>query len=618
METTKQSIGEIVRKMESDYVDGSTQLSKYVTFSMSENIEKIEAYLNSKHTSGDVDSKGREKPFFNIVNAAVNIWYRATDIDRKNIRIKSTKSSNRLAAFLATVHLRDWMRKANFGVVLNDWGRSLAKYGSSVLKFIEQDGELKVRVVPWSQLIVDPIDFENNVKIEVLELTEAQLRAKEGYDKEQVDELVNAFSPRKTIDGRQKDTKSEYIKLYEVHGELPLSYLTDDEKDDDIFVQQMHVISFTGDGKQGKNSGYRDFTLVKGKEAKDPYMITHLIKEDGRTMSIGAVEHLFEAQWMINHNMKAIKDQLDLASKLIFQTSDGSFVSQNVLNSIDNGDILIHKKDEPLTQMANSSHDITSLLNYAQQWRVLAQEVTGTPDIMQGKTMPSGTAYRLGAILQQESHSNFEIMTENKGLDIERMMRVYVIPNLKKKMNTADEISATLEEHEILMVDSVFIKNKTNGVVNKKIKDIILRGESPSPEQQAVATQMVQGQLKSGLSELGNERYFKPSDIGDETWKEAFKDLEWEVEVEVTDETTDKDAILTTLTSVLQTIASNPMILQDPNAKMLFGKILENTGVVSMMELKTTQAQPTTQPSPTVSPVNSARSGGQVETGLTV
>lgn len=611
MEDTKQSLGEIVRKMESDYIDGSTQLSKYVSFSMYENIEKINAYLNSKHISGDTDSKGREKPFFNIVTSAVNIWYRATDIDRKNIRIKATKSSDRLGAFLATCHLRDWMRKANFGTVLNDWGRSLAKYGSTVLKFIEKDGELHSMVVPWSQIICDAVDFDNNIKIEILELTEAQLRAKEGYDKDAVEELLTSVAPRKTMGGQQKDTKSEYIKLYEVHGELPLSYLTDDPKDDDVFVQQMHVISFIGNGQKGKDAGFRDFTLVKGKEAKDPYMITHLIKEDNRTQAIGAVEHLFESQWMINHSMKQIKDQLDLASKLIFQTSDGSFVGQNVLSAIDNGDIMIHKVNEPLTQIANTSHDTTSLTNYADQWRGLAQEVTSTPDIMQGKTMPSGTAYRLGAIIQQESHSNFEIMTENKGLAIEEMMRKYVIPFLKKKMDTADEIAATLEDYEITQIDTKYINNKTNELVNKKIKELILSGQPVTAEDQAIMAEIAKNKLKEGLVELGNERYFVPSDLSDKTWKDVFKDLEWEVEVEVTNETVDKDATLGTLTTVLQTVAGNPMILQDSNAKMLFNKILENTGVVSSIEMKAAQAQPVPSPM-SVSPSN----GGQVETGL--
>ena len=60
---------------------------------------------------------------------AVNIWYRATDIDRKDIRIKATKQRDILGAFLATIHLQEWMRKDNFGKFLNDWGRSLAKYG---------------------------------------------------------------------------------------------------------------------------------------------------------------------------------------------------------------------------------------------------------------------------------------------------------------------------------------------------------------------------------------------------------------------------------------------------------------------------------------------------------
>ena len=114
MDYTKK-VGQLVRKNESDYINGETQISKYVSFSQYENIERIDAYLNSKHISGDTDSLGREKPFFNIVTAAVNIWYRATDIDRKNIRIKSTKFSNVLFSFIATLKLQEWMRKARFG-----------------------------------------------------------------------------------------------------------------------------------------------------------------------------------------------------------------------------------------------------------------------------------------------------------------------------------------------------------------------------------------------------------------------------------------------------------------------------------------------------------------------
>ena len=52
---------------------------------------------------------------------------------------------------------------------------------------------------------------------------------------------------------------------------------------------------------------------------------------------------------------------------------------------------------------------------------------------------------------------------------------------------------------------------------------------------------------------------------------------------------------MTTLTTVMQTVAANPAVLQDPNMKMLFNKILEMTGQVSTIELST-QALPTQAP----------------------
>lgn len=106
----KNNVAELVRKNESDSLLGTTTISKYVDFSLADNVDKIDAYLNSKHISGDVDSMGREKPFFNISVAAQNIWFRATDIDRKNIKIKPTKAEDTLTAFMATIKLQEWMK----------------------------------------------------------------------------------------------------------------------------------------------------------------------------------------------------------------------------------------------------------------------------------------------------------------------------------------------------------------------------------------------------------------------------------------------------------------------------------------------------------------------------
>ena len=170
------TIYNLVKESEKAYTNGQLTQSKYVSFDMKETIETINAYANSKHISGLKDSLGRDKPFFNIVTAAINVWYKATDIDRKNIHFKATKASNYIKAFIASILLRNWMRSQNFGKFLNEWGRTMAKYGSAVSKFVEKDGQLIATVVAWDRIICDPVSFKDNVKIEKLYYTPAQLR----------------------------------------------------------------------------------------------------------------------------------------------------------------------------------------------------------------------------------------------------------------------------------------------------------------------------------------------------------------------------------------------------------------------------------------------------------
>lgn len=575
-----ESIGEIVRKAETNYTTGTTTISKYVEFDQYENINKIDAYLNSRHTTGSQDALGRDKPFFNIVTAAVNIWYRATNIARNKIRLKATSYKQYVITFLGTIHIQEWMRREAFEAFLDEWGRTLAKYGSALLKFVEKDGKLVPSVIPWSRIICDPVQFEGNVVIEKLEYTPAQLR-KTDYDKETVDRLIDSKDVRKTLDKQNRDTKEDYITLYEVHGELPLALLTDNEDDEDTYVQQMHVISFVESNSPGK-SEYEDYSLYKGRE-KNPYMMTHLIKEDNRTQAIGAVEYLFDAQWMVNHSMKLIKDQLDLASQLIFQTADSSYVGRNVLSSIMSGDILVHKENLPLTQLANSSHDITALQNFSAQWQVLGKDITSTPDAIRGNTQPSGTAFRSVMIQNKEANSLFEVMTRNKKRYIEEMIRRFVIPHIKKQMDTTEEVAATLESQDITRLDALYVPSEAIRRDNAQIKRAILSGQIA----QNLDKSVLEGQVREELSQQGNQRFIKPSDVPSKTWKQVLKDLEWEVEVDIQDKATDEQVVGQILLDLFKTIAepAYQQVLQTPQGKMLFNKLLEHTNAVSPIEM---------------------------------
>lgn len=584
------SISQLVREMEDLDTNGVTTSSKYVTQSMREDINTTEAYLNSKHISGDTDYLGRPKPFFNIVVGARNIWFRATDIDCKNIKLRATKDEEMIEAFVATIKFQEWIKKQSFGQFLNDLGLNLASHGSTVSKFIERENELIAQVMDWNNIIVDPIDFENNVKIEKLWFTPSQLLKQKGYDKEKVKELLSKVETRETITGEQKDNKSGYIPVYEVHGELPLSLLTNDEKDDETYVQQIHIVSFLA--KKDNKDKYDEYTLYSGREKQDPYFITHLIKKDGQTYAGGAVKNLFEAQWMVNHSQKQIKDQLDLASKIIFQTSDGSFVGQNMLSSIENGDILKHEINQPLERLSDNA-DISALQAFKADWQNVANQINGISEAMQGENAPSGTAWRLVQAQLQESHSLFELMTENKGLAITEMIRRYVLPFFKKQLNNDEQISAILEEENIKQIDSMYVPNEVTRRLNQKKKETILSGEIFDPGFEAADMAEANAEISKTLT--GNQRFIKPSDVPNKTWKEVFDDMEFDIDIDITGEAKDVQGAMATLTTIFQVVASNPAVLQDPTVKMMFSKILNLSGVVSPLELSQ-GSQPPQQP----------------------
>ncbi len=595
------NICELVRKAEDNYISGETQISEYVSWSLKDNVERIEAYKNSKHISGDVDSMNREKPFFNIGIAASNTWYRATDIDRKNIRVKATKESDYISSLLASIKLQDSFRRNNFGIWLNNWGRTLADYGSAISKHVEKDGQMISTVVPWTRIIVDPVSFDGAPKIEKLYVTPAQLRANKAYDQEMVKQLLDAKVSRETLSGTKQDNQSDYIEIYEIHGELDKGNLEDGEYEETgEFTQQMHVVSFL----QTEDGDYSDYTLYKGKEAKDPYYITHLIEEDGRVMSIGAYERLFEAQWMKNHTAKQIKDYLDVASKLMFQTSDGNFIGQNVLSSLENGDIFIHAVNQPLTAVNNYNQAFTAIQSFGQEWEGQANKTAGISEAMMGE-QKSGTAWRQTEALLNESHSLFELMTENKGLALEEIIKKYYIPFVKKQLDSKDEITATLSDYGVKEIEKRYIKNRAVEVSNMKNMEQLLN-EDPYSVVNPTTPEAEAQTLTQDLQSTGSQRFLKPDEIGMKTWKEIMKDLEWDLEIDITGEQHDTQAVMTTLNTLYMSMVQNPA--QAETSKLILSKILEQTGVVSPVEIQaieTAQSQPQPQ-TPPQSPIGGA------------
>jgi hypothetical protein len=602
----------LIRRNENNLILGNVKISKYVFEHFWEDTQTIEAYLNSKHISGDKDSLGRDKPFFNIVLAARNIWFRATDLDRKNIITKAKKSKDQIASYLFTLHLQKWMKDTNFGQFLNDWGLQLSSYNACVSKWIENDEGLTGIIIPWNRLIPDILNFNQNPVIEILELTQQELRSHPEYDQEVVEKLIQGQVGRRLIDRQPKDVnKPNYVRLYEVHGEMPLSWLTDNEKDKNTYVQQMHVVSFIGGKTKGTEA---KFTLYRGKEKQSLYHLAQLVPNvDGSISLMGAVKSLFEAQWMMNHTIKNIKDQLDLASKTIYQTADPAYANKNALENIETGQIMVWNKDIPngaLTQVNSNASDIGALESFMSQWRDLTQNITNTPNVMSGMASSNVGAYRKEILMIQQAQANFDIMTQNKGLALEEIFRKYITPYILKGLNNSKEIVAELDAYGIDKIDKAYISSEaTKRFQQKAVKAVLKRGELMAQGQNPNSVELptMEGetqQIQSEVSDLGNMRFIKPSDVPSKTWKEVFKEFEACVQYNFTDENEDKQMVLQGLNQVFQTLM-NPIgvqVLQTPAGKLVFNEILSQLGIVNAAQLDYSSLAPQPQPQQQTTP----------------
>lgn len=582
----------LIAKQIGAYTTKKVTITDKYEFSQYETLQQIENFTHSRFGSGQLDSRGNPKPFFNITKGKVNIAIRATDLDRKDIRIKAASAGDYFRAFVASKFNYQLMKKMDMQDYLNNWGERLPKYGSVVTKVVVRGKSISIKVMDWLTFVCDPVDFDCAPQIEKLTLTVAELRekVKDGWDDKEIETLIETKRvSRKTLKGATVYEDPEYILVYEVHGKLPVAYLKDKPKQADWrkYAQQMQVISWHVDDKNQRE----DFTLYHGKEKKSPYSISHWQKADGRALGVGVVEDMFQPQIWHNYNIKKMKDQLDFASTTILQTTDGNLAARNVLTNLQNGDFLVRQVGtEPITAINAAPLGVQGLQALSEMWQKVAEDITSTPDAISGNNLPSGTAFRQAALQNSEAHSYFNYITQCKGNYIEFLYREYIIPFIMSQLETEDQIIAMLDTQEIEWLDN----HIADIAVTEEIKKQTLAGAVVSP----IQLEQLRQQKLMDLKRTGSKRFISP---GGGTWKDYFDDFDWEADMEITGENEDKQTVLDTLYNALATVAQNPTILQNPVMKMLFMRLLDASGVVSPIDIETAagvQPSAPTQPQP--------------------
>jgi len=182
-------------------------------------------------------------------------------------------------------------------------------------------------------------------------------------------------------------------------------------------------------------------------------------------------ELLFDHQIRANEIGNQLARGLEWSSKVVFRSKD-SRVLQNIRADLDNGDVVI---TEDLSQVDVRMRGMDQLILDWNRVQEDADKLSSSFEIVRGESPPSGTPFRLGALIDANAGKLFTLLRQKITLSYKRVFREWVLPQLVKDLK-GEEVFRFVGEVEILdqlrelMVDNWYVRNLV--VIGPHTKDI--------------------------------------------------------------------------------------------------------------------------------------------------
>lgn len=563
-----------IRQEVYDFVNNYINIVDGYSFNQYQTIKKAHLYYNSRFVSGELDSNGRKKIFFNVVKAPCKVAARFLNFNTKDIRLISSDADSEMPTFLLEKELKEWMKTNKIAITLNKIAELAPIYGSVVLKKTKKGAD----IVDLRRLILDPtVDTITNSRFVEIEhnLTPSQLKAKEKDGWKNVDEVIAKFyntkAPESYIqDGNLNQVYSTpSVKVYERYGEVPKSWLDGTEaKDNDEMVRALFIVAGVDNfqtGEDGKTIVKEEgVILFKSRWYDDyPFRDFHFDKTEGRWLGVGTIEDLFQIQERTNELNNDKRESMRISSMHVFQTQDRTIV-KNVLRDLSNGAVLLAGPNGGLTPLANEERNLSAFVNEEQRYANQAKELSFTYDAVRGDSLPSSTPATNAVIQDRNVKSVYGVKREN----LANMLRYFfvnlVIPQAIKDLNKEHIMHFTGAPEELDKLDWGIATRMSYD----QAKEDILNGIVTSQE-------LIKQGVYSELKKRGADRFIL-------VLQDYYKKAKWTFDINIDNEQEDSQLLTNNLFSVFQALASNPAMLQDPVIKALFYEYAQKLGVSPM------------------------------------
>lgn len=571
-----------IRSEIDDFLYNDIEVVPGYEFNQYETIKRAHLYLNSQFQDNSLYN-GREKIFYNISTPRKDTVVRFLDIDTKDIKIYDLDPKSTMATSLLQKELEIFMRKHNIAHKLNQLADEVVTYGSVVLKDTK-DGPV---VQDLRRLFLDPTveSITDSRFITYVDYyTPSQLRAKvkQGWDEEAIEKIIKEKEDQESdapqaYEGNHMTNEIRSTKLIEVYtryGEVPEKYIKGGKSEKMIqavcIVAEPYMMGENDNGEQEEKGE----VMFKGKWNKElPFRDFHFTKTRGRWLGIGVMEALFPAQERMNELANQKRISMELSTLHLFQSADPTIVN-NMLEDLQNGDVIKTKMPNAIQPIVNEERNLPAFGQESQDYVVLADRISFANDFIAGGNLPSTTPATNAVIQNNNATSVHLFKRENFAIFLSGYFNDFIIPKLVQELTTEHVLRFVGDSAELDELDQniagAFVREaqlQAGGAITQPLKDKLF------------------ADALSQLKKRGNKRFLK-------IIQDYYKDKEFEIGVVIGNEAKDLATMANNNFTLLQTLASNPQLLNDPVSKELAFTYAESIGAnIGRLEIADSKRQ---------------------------
>lgn len=507
-------------------------------YSQYDTLESIDYAIASKYEKGDVDKDGTPKLYLNLVAFKAETAAKNIDIDVSNFAFIPEDSDSVYGALLLRKKFREWARERYYGELINEQVEAFPTYGSIVVKKVGKD----VENIPLQKLR-NPHDAKDLQTAKYVILEHTNMTREEMLD-----------MPDWNLDNIEMEWDAE-TNVFERYGRVPLGYLKElkgEEAGTDDWDISVDTVSYIA--PDVKASDPRDRVLFI-EEIKDrPFLECHYKKVQGRWLGEGEVEKNLGNQVAKNMVFNLRKRGLAWSTKNIFQTMDDEMAA-NLVRQVSDGDVLKMSMAGGISRIDTSNRAIADFNSMDAEIDNNANQRSFTFEVATGETLPSGTPFRLGALLSNSVNSYYNLKREKLGIFQTKIVEQFLIPMFERENKDPGTIGIADGEDSF----DILREAKKEAYVGTLLKKAVLKGEIVDPIK-----------IRASVEDMANNTSFDFYSYGQDFWKTLKK----KVAVEVTGESTDIKQQVETLV----TLYTDQSQRGDPDAKKTLKRILAITG----------------------------------------